>query len=90
MIAGEAVDGDKCAADLLGQAEGGADRCCVLLTTAAYARARWEGYGQVIVCDDHDERLAVAKDVALFKEPRFAAAGSWHGSNLAALGRWAV
>lgn len=39
---------------------------CLLtvLPTAGHARVSWETYGQVIVCDDHDEMLELANDFA--------------------------
>jgi hypothetical protein len=96
VIADDMADGDICATDLLGQAEDGPDRSCVLLTPsaktvretmaqvdrlfgrlprAAHARTRWETYRQVNVCDDLDARLALAKDVALFKGSAFRGSG---------------
>lgn len=35
-----------------------------ILPTAGTARVSWEDYGEVILCADHDEMLAVANDVA--------------------------
>ena len=85
IIADETVDGDLCAADLLGQAEHGPTSPAVLLTdsealaeetmaaverqlkslpTADIAGAAWRDYGQVIVCDDADEMVRVADDIA--------------------------
>jgi len=40
------------------------DRLLAVLPTADYARTSWETFGQVIVCEDHDEMLAVANDIA--------------------------
>lgn len=40
------------------------DRLLDVLPTADYARTSWETFGQVIVCEDHDEMLAVANDIA--------------------------
>ena len=85
VIADETVDGELCAADLLGQAEHGPTSPATLLTnseklaretmaeverqletlaTAEIARQAWRDYGQVIVCDDVDEMVAVADDIA--------------------------
>jgi sulfopropanediol 3-dehydrogenase len=40
------------------------DRLLAILPTAETARASWETYGEVILCADHDEMLAVANDIA--------------------------
>ena len=40
------------------------DRLLTILPTAATASASWRDYGEVIVCDTHDEMLAVANDIA--------------------------
>lgn len=40
------------------------DRLLQILPTADTARKSWEDYGEVIVCDTHDEMLAVANDIA--------------------------
>lgn len=40
------------------------DRLLGILPTAGHARISWETYGQVIVCDDHNEMLKVANDMA--------------------------
>ncbi len=39
-------------------------RLLTILPTADTARKSWEDYGEVIVCDTHDEMLAVANDIA--------------------------
>ena len=85
IIADETVDGDLCAADLLGQAEHGPNSPAILLTnsealaretmeaverqlmwlpTAPIAGAAWRDYGQVIVCADEAEMVAVADEIA--------------------------
>lgn len=85
VIADESVDGELCAADLLGQAEHGPNSPAVLLTdseslaqntmqeierqltilpTAEIAGAAWRDYGEVIVCDNYDEMLDVANELA--------------------------
>lgn len=85
VIADESVDGELCAADLLGQAEHGVNSPAVLLTnseklakdtmaeierqltilpTADVAGQAWRDFGEVIVCDTHEEMLQVANELA--------------------------
>ena len=40
------------------------DRLLAILPTAETARVSWEEYGEVILCADHDEMLAVSEDIA--------------------------
>ncbi|WP_289154358.1 histidinol dehydrogenase [uncultured Salipiger sp.] len=40
------------------------ERILAILPTAETARKSWEDYGEVILCDSHDEMLAVADDIA--------------------------
>lgn len=40
------------------------ERLLQILPTAETARASWDDYGEVIVCDTYDELLAVADDIA--------------------------
>jgi sulfopropanediol 3-dehydrogenase len=40
------------------------DRLLKILPTATTAAVSWRDYGEVIVCDTHDEMLAVANDIA--------------------------
>jgi len=40
------------------------ERLLGMLPTAETARRSWEDYGEVIVCDSHEEMLAVANDIA--------------------------
>jgi sulfopropanediol 3-dehydrogenase len=40
------------------------DRLLTILPTAATAAVSWRDYGEVILCDTHDEMLAVANDIA--------------------------
>ncbi|MEM6637108.1 MAG: histidinol dehydrogenase [Pseudomonadota bacterium] len=40
------------------------DRLLAILPTADTAGVSWEEYGEVILCDDYDEMLAVANDIA--------------------------
>lgn len=85
VIADDTVDGELCAADLLGQAEHGINSPAVLLTnseklakdteleiarqltilpTAEVAGQAWRDFGEIIVCDNHDEMLQVANELA--------------------------
>ncbi|TMO62484.1 histidinol dehydrogenase [Pseudoalteromonas aurantia] len=85
VIADDTVDGELCAADLLGQAEHGLNSPAVLLTnseklakdteleiarqltilpTAKVAGQAWRNFGEIIVCDNHDEMLQVANELA--------------------------
>jgi sulfopropanediol 3-dehydrogenase len=85
VIADESVDGELCAADLLGQAEHGPTSPAILLTnseklaketmleverqlqvlsTGEVAGQAWRDFGEVIVCDTHQEMLQVANDLA--------------------------
>lgn len=85
VIADDTVDGELCAADLLGQAEHGLNSPAVLLTnseklakdteleiarqltilpTAEVAGQAWRDFGEIIVCDNHDEMLQVANELA--------------------------
>jgi sulfopropanediol 3-dehydrogenase len=40
------------------------DRLLTILPTAATASVSWRDYGEVILCDSHDEMLQVANDIA--------------------------
>ena len=40
------------------------DRLLTILPTAATASVSWRDYGEVILCDTHDEMLAIANDIA--------------------------
>ena len=40
------------------------DRILKILPTAETAKVSWEDYGEVILCEDYDEMLAVADDIA--------------------------
>jgi sulfopropanediol 3-dehydrogenase len=85
IIADDSVDGELCAADLLGQAEHGPTSPAILLTnshalardtiaeverqltilpTAQIAGQAWRDYGQVIVCEDYEDMLRIADDIA--------------------------
>jgi len=50
----------KLAEDTLQEVE----RLLGILPTAETARRSWEDYGEVVVCDSHEEMLAVANDIA--------------------------
>ena len=43
---------------------GEVERLLAILPTAETARVSWEEYGEVILCDDHDEMLRLANDIA--------------------------
>jgi len=85
IVADDSVDGELCAADLLGQAEHGPTSPAILLTnseslardtmaaverqleilpTAEVAGAAWREHGQVIVCDEVDEMVRLADEIA--------------------------
>lgn len=85
VIADDSVDGELCAADLLGQAEHGPTSAAILLTdseqlakdtlmeidrqlgilpTADIAGVAWRDYGQAIVCDNTEEMLEIADEIA--------------------------
>ena len=85
VIADESVDGELCAADLLGQAEHGptspatlvttseklardtmaeVERQLGILPTAETAGSAWRDYGQVIVCENAEEMVAVSDGIA--------------------------
>ena len=40
------------------------DRLLQILPTAETARVSWDEYGEIILCADHDEMLAVSEDIA--------------------------
>ncbi|MEM0948692.1 MAG: histidinol dehydrogenase [Pseudomonadota bacterium] len=40
------------------------DRLLAILPTAETARVSWDEYGEVILCNDYDEMLAVSEDIA--------------------------
>ena len=85
IIADDSVDGELCAADLLGQAEHGPTSAAILLTdseqlakdtlteinrqlgvlpTADIAGVAWRDYGQAIVCDNTEEMVKIADEIA--------------------------
>ena len=51
---------EKLARDTMAEIE----RLLTILPTAAIARRAWESFGEVIVCEDEDEMVAVADDIA--------------------------
>ena len=51
---------EKLARDTMAEIE----RLLMILPTAAIARRAWESFGEVIVCEDEDEMVAVADDIA--------------------------
>jgi sulfopropanediol 3-dehydrogenase len=40
------------------------DRLLTILPTAETARVSWQDYGEIILCEDHDEMLTCANDIA--------------------------
>ena len=85
VIADDSVDGELCAADLLGQAEHCPTSAAILLTdseqlakdtlmeidrqlgilpTADIAGVAWRDYGQAIVCDNTEEMVKIADEIA--------------------------
>jgi len=54
------TNSEKLATDTLAEIE----RLLTILPTAKVARQAWEDYGEVILCDDYDEMLDVADDIA--------------------------
>ena len=40
------------------------DRLLTILPTAETARVSWQDYGEIILCEDHDEMLTYANDIA--------------------------
>ncbi|MEO1694068.1 MAG: histidinol dehydrogenase [Pseudomonadota bacterium] len=54
------TNSEKLARDTLSEI----DRLLNILPTAENARQSWDVYGEVIVCEDYDEMLAVADDIA--------------------------
>ncbi len=54
------TNSEKLAHDTLSEIE----RLLTILPTAEHARKSWEDYGEVILCADYDEMLAVSEDIA--------------------------
>ncbi len=54
------VNSEKLARDTMAEIE----RLLAILPTAGTAAKSWQDYGEVIVCDTHEEMLAVANDIA--------------------------
>lgn len=62
------------------------DRLLALLPTAATAGASWRDYGEVILCADHDEMLAVANDLASEHVQVMTDRDDWYLQNMTAYG----
>ncbi|MEM9426171.1 MAG: histidinol dehydrogenase [Pseudomonadota bacterium] len=62
------------------------DRLLAILPTAETARASWEDYGDVILCDSHDEMLAVANDMAYEHVQVMTDRDDWYLENMQAYG----
>jgi len=58
------------------------ERLLGILPTAGHARISWETYGQVIVCEDHDEMLAVANDIASEHVQIMTDRDDWYADNM--------
>ena len=62
------------------------DRILGILPTADTARKSWEDYGEVIVCEDHDEMLRVANDIASEHVQVMTDRDDWYLDNMTAYG----
>lgn len=62
------------------------DRLLKLLPTAETASASWRDYGEVILCDSHDEMLAVANDIASEHVQVMTDRDDWYLENMTAYG----
>ena len=62
------------------------DRILKILPTADTAAKSWEDYGEVIVCDDHDDMLAVANDIASEHVQVMTDRDDWYLENMTAYG----
>ena len=62
------------------------DRILEILPTAETARKSWEDYGEVIVCDDHDEMLKVADEIASEHVQVMTDRDDWYLENMNAYG----
>jgi len=62
------------------------DRLLKILPTAETARKSWEDYGDVIVCDDHDEMLRVANDMAYEHVQVMTDRGDWYLDSMTCYG----
>ena len=62
------------------------DRLLKILPTAKTASVSWRDYGEVILCDDHDEMLAVAEDIASEHVQIMTDRDDWFLENMTAYG----
>ena len=62
------------------------DRLLAILPTADTASKSWADYGEVIVCEDHDEMLRVADDIASEHVQVMTDRDDWYLDNMTAYG----
>ncbi|WP_428928971.1 histidinol dehydrogenase [Marinibacterium sp. SX1] len=62
------------------------DRLLAILPTAETASASWRDYGEVILCDSHDEMLAVANDIASEHVQVMTDRDDWYLDNMTSYG----
>ena len=62
------------------------ERLLAILPTADTAAKSWEDYGEVIVCESHDEMLAVANDIASEHVQVMTDRDEWYLENMTAYG----
>ena len=62
------------------------ERLLKILPTAETAGASWRDYGEVILCADHDEMLAVAEDIASEHVQVMTDRDDWYLKNMTAYG----
>ena len=62
------------------------DRLLAILPTAATAGVSWRDYGEVILCDSHDEMLAVANDIASEHVQVMTDRDDWYLQNMTSYG----
>lgn len=62
------------------------DRLLTILPTAATASVSWRDYGEVILCDTHDEMLEVANDIASEHVQVMTDRDDWYLANMTSYG----
>jgi sulfopropanediol 3-dehydrogenase len=62
------------------------DRILKILPTAETATKSWEDYGEVILCDSHDEMLEVANDIASEHVQVMTDRDDWYLENMTSYG----
>ena len=62
------------------------DRLLKILPTAATASVSWRDYGEIILCDTHDEMLAVANDIASEHVQVMTDRDDWYLANMQSYG----